>query len=350
MHAKGEWKLGDEKGSGEIAAEPDAISCGDSLRIEWLDVDALVFGNHRLSARIAGGDLLEISMTGAAFENLAAAARDAFDDAVAKGLMLDDGAEIAKPFAAQLDAGPEIRVRTYEHGIAVLGLDTPFAQPFGTVDAIVREEWAIQVGPTRITHAGKRFDELQRTLEGAFTKSKNDLAAKVTGYLADLGPMPARKVAALLRDGRAVAKSALEAAAAGSFAKLAERGPLPERAPKLAELLSRATGEPWCGLKLPSDARSADAGPLLFFVVPIADGELAFEVASEADHATYRFAGCTPLELAGAFVATRFRREPIYQKQDEVARGEWRMALRRGEPLPALRKWFKGREVHTVSA
>ncbi|HVO31485.1 MAG TPA: hypothetical protein VMV18_12140 [bacterium] len=345
---KGDWKLGSEKGTAEVAVDADAIAIGDALRVEWLDVDGVEIGDHRLTVRVAGGDALELSMLGGAFQNVANAMLDAFDAAVSKGLMLDDGAPVAKPFDVRLNGKDEARVQVHENGLAVLRVKEPFALGFGRVEAIVREEWVVRAGTLTLTHAGPRFDELQRTLEQALAASRAALSQKVTALLADAGPMKARALAAQLRDGIAVAKSALEATWPGAFAKLTERGALPDRAPRLQALLARATGEPWAGMKLPADARENDAGPALFFVVPVEKGELAFEVASEADHATYRFAGegCTPERLAQAMVEARFRREPVYAPADEVARGEWRMALRRQWALPMLRSWFKGREAH----
>lgn len=241
----------------------------------------------------------------------------------------------------------------------------PFLVPYGLIREALQDQalYGVKIacGPGEslaLFRLARRTDELARSLD----ERRSALAIRQSSALAALAPqlgaIPLRRCAALLRDGVPVEQKELEGAAPGFWETLWQSGFCEERRSYAEALLAKATAAyvvlketgPWgAGEETPA----ALADRRLMYLFQIGDA-LVLESPANDDAATYIFRITGEVleftqNLCRALSTIQFRREPIYLPAaalDKPPHNRYAEALRILPALADLRRAFMGRAVH----
>jgi hypothetical protein len=142
-------------------------------------------------------------------------------------------------------AGTQADVHVFEDALLVMTGGAAKRIAFSFVDGVRAQDYAVTIdvaalGPLAVTRLGRRCDELAALLAERVTEARTRTSAFLGSLLPGLDPMALRGAAGLLRDGVAVAASALDAIHPDLSATLLRVAALPERLDALSGLGDRA--------------------------------------------------------------------------------------------------------------
>lgn len=209
---------------------------------------------------------------------------------------------------------------------------------------------------------GNRFGELEHEIRRLTEALYDRTGALLQERLPETVPQATlHRLARVLRQGKAVPRQQVEAAAPGVWPALeavlftGESGePDTARQEAVAHLCGQASPEHvYVGLR----EGFTGSAPIFWFVVCFpADGRLAVEVTNESGNATYVYRMEGPperavAEVSRALTAVGFRREVISASDDELAvdgrLARYQVALRKVPYVRRLRERFIGKAAHT---
>lgn len=220
----------------------------------------------------------------------------------------------------------------------------------------------------RVTFAmlGPRFSELEKEIR-RLTAALQERTARLLGERlnASTAGKSLAAVAAVLLQGKAVPRPAVEAAAPGLWPDLeallftGEHDEVDaERQAGFGHLSRLAAREHvYIGLREPFDSTEENPRPLFWFIIAYPERQvMAVEVTNESGYATYLYRMEGPVdhavrELNRAMVALNFRREVISASERELESermARYRVALRKLPHVRRLRGLFIGRVAHTT--
>ncbi|MGE5672331.1 MAG: hypothetical protein ACM3XM_00385, partial [Mycobacterium leprae] len=296
-------------------------------------------------------------------------------------LMLD--AEFEKEFAGayalelpdgQTQSDRSCRIMLYRSSLVVVPSATDFFNvAYADIQSLAFDperyclELRLDLGERLVfTMLGGRFGELEREIR----RLTQALYHRTAAYLRERLPAEAPDaqlppLASTLRQGKAVSRGAIQAAAPGLWPFLEqllftnEAGEsAPGRRACFEHLCQMAQDQYiYVGLREGFESREERVAPVCWFVVAFPDqGRMAVEVTNESGYATYVYRMAGPVEtavrsLSRAMVALNFRREVISASEAELAgpkMGRYRVALRKLAPVRQLREMFVGKAAHTT--
>lgn len=388
---------------------PEAVP---PLAFDLGDIDEYVPGEYELTLKLYDGSLVVLSHFGKTFQNLAHDLLASYRDRTVRCLLLEDLEEILRVDGfVQLDSAERrfesrSELRLYRSNLAVLpegafGLQWRLAD----IDAVAFDEsrYALDLrsGADRLvlSKLAKRTDDFRSALKSSMDGVSENAANILQRLFPFLAPDQFQKVAALMKEGRAAAISAMQAIHPQIGKALFDRTVDAKLKPYFEYLQKQAVGKSvYAGFKLireeeeedsaepqtaetpeqedqaeePEGASANGEQPVLhWYFFPLqrrqesgATGTIvAWEAVSGSGRATYFFRllskkGEAPglpddsiRDLNQALVLLNFRREPIYlgdeslQMQPRYRR--YAIACRKLPVLRNLRAAFIGRALHT---
>ncbi len=394
---------------------------GTAFVCDLADVDVFSPGEYELSLRLYTGRTIFLSHFAKDFQNLCRGLLDAWRERMIKCLLLEDLEEVARfDGSAQLDSAEgsfsgRAEIRLFKSNLAILPENgAAFSWRLADVDSVDFDDatytLGLRSGPDRLilTRLAKRTREfIDRLQEGLMGISKKG-ASKLHDLLPFLTPDQTRRVAELMKEGRAVPVSKLAAIDSKVEGALVRNAVDAKLRPYFDKLKAMAVaGEYFTGFKFirpeeeeeepevadskgpdsiepgTVDANPPDVGareseeqdreeeeyvdPVFhFFFFPLkasASGTsaniVAWEATTRSGRATYffRLAPSGSREdavgaLSRAIALLNFRREPIYLPDDSLETQpryhRYAIAIRKIPALRHLRSSFLGRALHTT--
>jgi hypothetical protein len=402
-----------EPGAAAVTIVPEG---GDPVVLPYVDVVDLFDDNYTLRLTDFGGRRIDLSMLGKAYGQVVAEIRDRRHDALQKDLLLT-GVRLQDTYPGKLFGGPEpaaVEIRLFEDSMVVVPERAQmFGIPYSFIESVQWSEDLYQttvrtddLGAYTFGHMAKRSEEFRDELNRLMAALATRTAETLQGLLGGVDGATVTRLAAVMRDGRAVQQRAvdaidpalwplLEAAVVGtdtlreSYDHLKSMSPAgwmalgvktvrpagdEQEAGSIGvpeALRSPGLGGDWPGGAAPEadqpDAPRTDPGKhhLWFFAPLTLEGNaIAHEITSEEGHATYLYRAVASGELTAeavaasmarinrAILALNFRREPIYASDEEIQTGRfarYRVALRSLEHLRFAREQFLGRAIHNAA-
>lgn len=415
-----------QEGSCRLTFEEETLtltpSGGAGLACDLADIDSFSPGEYELSLKLYTGKTILLYHFAKDFQNLCRCFLEAWRERVLKCLLLEDLEEVARfDGSAQLDeAGGSFsgraEIRLYRSNLAILPENAGASSwRLADIDSVDFDEatytLGLRSGADRLilTRLAKRTREFIDKLREGMTSISEKGASRIHGLFPFLTPDQTRRVAELMREGRAVHVSKLTSIHSKIPEALLRNAVDAKLKPYFDRLVAMAGGSGYfTGYKFirpgpedeefeaPGDevaadsaeADAADGGPsdaafqeqeeeaaeekeetnpaLHFFYFPLSAsrsgapaGVVAWEAGTRGGRATYFFR----LESSGsiedavgalnrAIVLLNFRREPIYLPDDSLETQprfhRYAIASRKIPALRRLRSAFLGRAIHTT--
>ena len=367
-----------------------APEAGPPLLISYRDITDIGAGDYQIRLALGSGECLRLSQLGRAYEGFGWELRRLYNQQLVRDLLMDerllkDGlrATMAPGGAGSDRAGGECELRLYETALVVMTeSDDPLRIPLSEVSEARVEDYALVLeleDGTSVTFSrmGKKLDHAHRSV----SRAMEELSLRVQSTLKELLPAADAptiwRAAALMKEGRAALRGALEQVSAELWPMLAKKVAEAGIGEEYQTLSRLGRPQKTCiGVKrgLMGDL----TGEYVWFLVPMYGedpGEpgnaIAMEVVSEEGKggATYFFRILDPAEYRspGSFdvaearvdeltktinrclQAINFRREPIYLPEERFSEpryARYAVAVRKIPELRRLRELFIGRVVH----
>ncbi|WP_433204229.1 hypothetical protein ACQP00_35545 [Dactylosporangium sp. CS-047395] len=213
---------------------------------------------------LADGARLELSRLGVMRTQLLAELSEA-RVADTEQVLLLDGVGTAEAFPGWVDGTPA-ELRLYDDALVIVpaaGLAEKLPYPF--IQAVTTDSTGYTIGlsvpgrpPIAVGRLARRTSEFLDLLRARTAAAAGRTSHFLAALLPGLGPVALRSVAALLRDGLAAPRDALEAVEPGVFPALLEAACRPERVAGARKLLG--LGQVWLGFKQTSSVQRAGSG------------------------------------------------------------------------------------------
>lgn len=364
---------------------------GEVLLFSLREVARVTAADYRLHLHLSSGKVLTLFHLGHRYDDFHRVLRRLCNELTLRDLLMHEslrGTGLKARYVRTPGCGSEERgdceVRLYETALVVIPDQADLERiPYSYVAGVREEDHALALeieddGRLVLTHLGPEFDLLRRSLSEAMSELALAAQHRLQELIPGLEPSIVRRAAALLKDGRAAPRSALEALSPELWPRLEERLAVMGMGEKYGFLRTLARPERICiGIKrgLLGDLTGEYVWVLLpmYGAAPTEPGNaLAMEATSGTGggKATYFFrltgrreyarqAGDLGLlhRAADAFIlsanrcllAINFRREPIYlppERLMEPRYAHYRVAVERIPGLKMLREHFIGRVIH----
>ncbi len=303
----------------------------DGSLTDWVDIDRVVEGDHRVLLERAGGSSIELSKLGATHDRFLSELRTARRRARYAALTITSG-EPLQSYLARTERGL-VDVHLFDKVLVAEQRDgSPVSVPLSLIDDVVRDGY-------RITIAVRGLDPL--VLSGLGTKT-DEFLARLAATRRSLTAVTAAAYAEY--DGALTGLAApdgwaLTAREAGAFwPALLERAQSGSRANEVRALVERSGDRLAIGLY-------TDGGSSLlpFVLAPIGD-RVVVEATDGDDRATYVFAVSDRERLNAVLLLTSFRREALFLPDDQL--GRWAVAARVWPAVREARGALVARIVH----
>jgi hypothetical protein len=364
---------------------------GEPLVVSYRDISAILRGDYRIDLGLISKEKLTLSDLGRKFEDFLRNLTNLNNEVVLKDLLMNETllkSGLEADWGCTDEGGVETKkgqceLRVYETGLVIIGEDGSFVRiPYGYVAQVRVQDYRMFVD----TEYGQShvFSRMGRSLDECYlmiSNSINELSTKTQLLLKETFPSrdPAliRRVARLMKDGRAARRADIEAVFPEMWGELEKKLEPFGIKEEYEYLKSLSQAERMCiGVKrgLMGDI----TGLYVYFLAPIFSAEpgrpgnaIAMEAASEADtgRATYFFRiaeesayqGLKTLkdlqdacdlalaQLNRNLITVNFRREPIFLTDDQLesaAFAGYRRAISMVPSLKELRRLFIGRVIH----
>lgn len=367
---------------------------GDILPFHLRDINLIETENYRITLSMSSREELILSNLGYCLEDFQRVLSDLRNEVIIKDLLMNE--TVRKPdvnmeFVCTDEEGKEKqkgsgKIRLYETGLVIIPQKGEVHRvPYSDIISVSEENYTIKVGTEQeeeflFQKMGSEFDPFLKQLSDIF----NELQTKAVSSLKTLYPaidsVSLRKVAAIMREGKAAKRADIEAinprlwreleekiTSAGlndSYAFLKELG----RQEKIAigfkrGLMGDLTGEYiWflipiygtvekgCGNAVAMEATEAtgeeSTGKATYF----------FRIVDRKDYVTLKMPEQLDSEvdkliktINRCMLDINFRREPIYlpdERLDEADYVKYKIALQRIPSLQILRNLYIGRVIH----
>jgi len=287
---------------------------------------------------------------------------------------------VADPGSAPSAEG-ECELRLYETALVVLpDTSAVFRIPYSDIKSFSASDYRLEIGTEQgrrlaATQMGRLFDPFTKALTDASAGLQQMVAKTVSSLLPGADPSAVRKVARLMKEGRAARRADIDAISPSLWPLMEKRLGASGLMEEYSFLKGISQQSRICiGVK--QGLKGADGSEYLWFMVPIygragAGNAIAIEAASAEDtgRATYFFrivgrseypslgmealdSACDLIlmEINRAMVDINFRREPVYLSDDKLLEPKYQhyfYAVKRLPSLKLLRSLFIGRVVHS---
>lgn len=303
----------------------------DGRLVDWVDIDGVLEGDHRVRLDLADGSHLELSMLGATHDRFMLELRTARRRSRFAALTIASGDPLVS-YVSRADSGV-VDVHLYDKAVvAEPRVGNPVSIPLSLIASVDRSGYEITitargVDPLVVRALGVKTDEFldrlataRRSLQAATAAAYTQYDEALTGFAAP--------------DGWAVT-----AQAAGThWGVLMERAQSGSRAEQVRDLVRRAGDRIAVGI-----FTDGGSSPLPFVLAPIAN-HVVVEATDGDDRATFVFRTTDVERLNAVLVLTSFRREAIFLPDAQL--GRWAVAARVWPAVREARAALSARIVH----
>lgn len=401
---QGQTSGGEAKASLDTASLTLAPPAGEPLTISLREILTLAAADYAVSLELAAGERLSLSRLGHAYEDFVRELSLARSEVLLRDMLMQEkllkrGVSARyQRFEGEKAAGEgPCQVRVYETGLVVLPFGgDPVRLPFGYVAGLADGDYRLTVtteqgGRIVLSMLGRELDPVKKALTDAMSALALRSQAAVKELLPLADAVTARRLAALMKDGRAARRADVDAISPQLWPdlekKLAAAG-MGEEYRHLDALARRdricigykkglVKGDEYVWLLAPVYGDRAAGNAIVMEVAQV--GEAADEPAADAaagpaggaptagpGKATYLFRILSRKEYPGAsqetldtatdaaiklindcMLAVNFRREPVYLPDDRLREPGYVKYLFSVARLPELRE-LRGRFVGRV--
>jgi hypothetical protein len=365
----------------------------DVLPVHLRDIDHLEAGDYRIILSLSSKEKLVLSTLGHCFEDFLRFLTDLRNEVIIKDLLMNE--PLRKPdvnmeFAYRDERGNERqnmpgKVRLYETGLVVIPCQGEILRvPYSDIVNVSAENLSVKVSTELgeqflIQKMGSEFDPFVNEFLNAYNELQSKAVASLKTLFATADSFSLRRIAAIMKEGKAAKRTDVEAINPRLWQDLEKRialAGLNESYSYLKELARQQ--EMAIGFKrgLMGDVTSE----YIWFLVPIygsVNGDYGNAIAMEAaestgepssGRATYFFKIMRRAAYRNSSLEERdgetdklirtmnrcmleinFRREPVYlpdEKLDEANYSKYRIAVQRIPSLRFLRSLYVGRVIH----
>ena len=303
----------------------------DGTLTDWLDLDGVVEGDHRVRCDLADGSSFTLAKLGATHDRFMAELRERRRVARFAALTVATGTPAVSYLSRAAD-GP-VDVHLYTKVLVVEPrVGHPIAAPLPLIERVDRDGYDITITlrglpPVGLSALGVKTDEFLRRLAAARQDLQVATSAAYVQYDAALAGLSAP-------DGWA-----LTASTAGShWSALLARAISGSRAAEVQFLAGRAGDRLAVGI-----FTDGGTSPLPFVLAPIGSC-VVVEATDGDDRATYVFRADDVERLNSVLILTGFRREALFLPDDQL--GRWAIAARLWPAVREARAALVGRVVH----
>ncbi|VVC71634.1 Uncharacterised protein [uncultured archaeon] len=350
--------------------------------------------DYRVELQLNSGEKLAVYDLGYEYENFLRLFSGFMNNAILEGLLAHEkvvksGVEANYAYCAGTEGTDKregkCKARIYDSALVVIPDEGEMLRvPFGSVYAIADAGNALNIftdygGKLELSMMGYEFEPFSSALAKAYQGMLANEQAALSSLLPEADPLQVRKVASVMKEGKAVTKPEIDSAAPGIWEMIEKRLQTLGLREGFDYLKSLSTGKGIAiGVKQGLGWGTADY--YLWFLVPIYSQEkgkpgnaVAMEVPGKGNSkATYFFRlagrgeygklGIRELEargtelvkrLSACMIAINFRREPIYLPAEKLELPEhekYRVAVQKIPELRMLRELFIGRVIHSSDA
>jgi len=393
--------LTDSRGNQVQAAEAEGIidkeyltivpKLGEIIPIHLRDVARVEARDYRVILSLASGEKLVLSDLGNNYEDFIRVLRDQRNEVTIKDMLMNEtvrNPDFEAEFTYQTLGTPEVKgfckIRLYETSLVVMSEDGEvFRIPLSDVAKVTIEEYAVKLDTEFgerlvLQRMGSEFEPFTKALSDASNDLQKKSVSIIKDFLPGIDSYSLRKIAGLMKEGRAARKEDIIAIDPEAFGKLESRLKAAGLEESYGYLKALGRQEKICiGFKrgLVGDL----TGEYVWFLVPIyghantGGNVLAMESVLVGEEnpvgATYFFRivsrkaypdyGVAELDeendrlvrtLNRCMIDINFRREPVYlplERLDEPEYLRYKIALRRLPSLRLIRNLFIGRVMHS---
>jgi len=367
---------------------------GDILPFHLRDINLIETENYRITLSMSSREELILSNLGYCFEDFQRVLSDLRNEVIIKDLLMNE--TVRKPdvnmeFTCTDEEGKEKqrgpgKIRLYETGLVIIPQKGEVQRvPYSDIISVSEENYTIKVGTEQeeqflFQKMGSEFDPFLKQLSDIYNELQTEAVSSLKTLYPAIDSVSLRKVAAIMREGRAAKRADIEAinprlwrelekkiTSAGlndSYTFLKELG----RQEKIAigfkrGLMGDLTGEYiWFLIPIYGTVEKG-YGNAVAMEATEASGEEStekatyfFRIVSRKDYPTFK----TPEQLDSevdklirtinrCMLDINFRREPIYlpdERLDDADYVKYRVALRRIPSVQLLRNLYVGRVIH----
>lgn|GEM_PF-2524737 len=303
----------------------------DGRVIDWLDIDVVAEGDHRVRLDLADGTSFTLAKLGTTHDRFMAELRERRRVARFAALTVATGAPLSSYLSRAADG--LVDVHLYAKVLVVEPrLGHPTAAPLPLIERVDRDGYDITISlrglpPVHVSALGVKTDEFLRRLAAARQDLQVATSAAYAQYDAALNGLSAP-------DGWA-----LTAGTAGAhWPALLARATSGSRSAEVQFLAGRAGAQLAVGI-----FTDGGASTLPFVLAPIG-GCVVVEATDGDDRATYVFRADDVDRLNSVLILTGFRREALFLPDDQL--GRWAIAARLWPAVREARAALVGRVVH----
>ena len=370
-----------------LAIEP---ANGNDLSISYYDIKGISDQDYTIKLFLSSRDKVTISKIGYEYENFLITLYKMKNELYLRYLLMNEGLkadQIEASFSYTINGEEQFKglceVRLFDSALVILPQkNKPVRIPYCYVTSVKEEDYSITVEAEHgerltFTQMGEKRDFLRRSL----TEAMNELSTRTQRIIGEIQPqldtMRKKKLADLMKDGRAAEKTEVDKISPefwGLLEAKAKRMGLAESYDFLRDLSQRDR----ISLGVKRSLSDKDEDEYIWFLIPIysedphAPGNaVALEATTGADEgrATYFFRILTRADYQSGktlpplnsdydeFLATinrcmieiNFRREPIFLTDDQLKDPkyvQYRFATQEISSLQKLRNHFIGRVMH----
>jgi hypothetical protein len=363
---------------------------GESIVINYRDIVEISKGDYRIELKLVSKEKLTLSDLGYKYEDFLRNLSNLNNEVMLKDLLMDETllksgveADFSRTENRVEKGKGQCEFRIYETGLVVIGWDGSFARiPYSYVVQVRVEDYRLVVDTEygesyAFSRMGESLDDCYRMLNNSI----NELSTRTQLLLKDVFPSRdsslIRKVARLMKDGRAARRADIEVISLEMWADLENKLELFGIKEEYDHLKSLAQAELMCiGIK--NGLMGDLTGQYIYFLAPFFSTDpshpgnaIAMEATADGDsgRATYFFkmtdqntyqslktlndlqeaADKAMLTLNRHLINVNFRREPVYLTEAQLnstAYVGYRRALAMVPSLRELRRLFMGRVMH----
>ena len=328
-----------------VSAETDALviesPTAPTRSLDWVDVDRVVEGDHRVELSLADGSSVGLTALGAThdrfMEELRAARRRSRFAALTITTDEPTVSLVSRAPTGIADVHFFDRVLVHEPRDGF-----PTAVPYSLIERVERDGYSITVTATgldalTVSALGVKTDEFLERWAGGREQSRRSIAEAYAAASESLRGIDAA-------DGVAVT-----ATRAGRFwPALRDLALAGSRSEGVSRLLEWAGERAAIGMfTAGGDVSSGSSEAMTFLLAPVSTGagdRIVVEATDGDDRATFVFADVDPARLNAALVLTNFRREAIFLPDEQL--GRWAVGARTWAIVREARAHLVGRVVH----
>ena len=303
----------------------------DGVLLDWLDIDTVVEGDHRVALHLANGTVTTLSMLGATHDRFLTELRAERRRARYAALTIATGEPTASYLSRAADGPVDVHLFP-KVLVAEPRSGSPVAVPLSLVSSVDRSGYTITVtaaglDPLVVTALGAKSDEFVMRL----AQARRDLLIATAAAYAQFD--------AALEGLSAPDGCAVDAAGAGTYwSALLDRAEGGSRANEV-RLLAELAGE---RLRI-GIYTEGGTSTLPFVLAPI--GEFVVVEATDGDdRATFVFRTADVARLNAVLLLTSFRREALFLTDDRL--GRWAVAVRTWAAVREARAALVARVIH----